>query len=112
MELTYSVYLMKMEREFDMRICEICGKKVTDGMTNDCGDFYVHEGKCFEKYMDKVYGKHKWMELGGGEEDGEGGYYIYSEDCAGGYMGTGIYYTEWEEDDEDDENGKEMCYDI
>ena len=99
MELTYSVYLMKMEREFDMRICEICGKKVIAGMTNDCVDFYVHEGKCFEKYMDKTYGKHKWMELGGGEEDGEGGYYIYSEDCAGGYMGTGIYYTEWEEED-------------
>ena len=86
-----------------MRTCEICGKKVMAGMTNDSGDFYVHEGKCFEKYMDEVYGKHKWMELGGGEEDMYGGYYVCSAEVVGGQQGTGIYYTEWEEDEEDDE---------
>ena len=81
-----------------MRICQTCGKKVTEGMTDEC--YYWHEGKCFESWMDKTYGKHRWMALGNGEEDGCGGYYIYAEDVPGGYMGTGIYYTEWEEEDE------------
>ena len=82
-----------------MRKCAICGKKVTSGMTNECGDFYTHEGKCFEEYMDITYGKNKWMELGNGEEDRYGGYYICASDVIGGYDGTGIFYTEFEEDD-------------
>lgn len=81
------------------RPCEICLKQVNAGMTNDCCDFYVHEGKCFEKYMDNTYGKHKWMALGNGEEDGYGGYYIHMADVVGGFEGTGIYYTEWEEEE-------------
>lgn len=78
------------------RTCAICGKQVNAGMTNDWGTFYCHE-ECFEKYMDSTYGKHKWMSLGNGEEDGYGGYYIASADVAGGYQGTGVFYTEWEE---------------
>ena len=81
------------------RPCAICCKQVNAGMTNNAYDFYVHEGKCFEKHMDETYGKHKWMALGNGEEDGYGGYYIYSADVAGGYDGTGIFYTEWDEDE-------------
>lgn len=81
-----------------MKICEVCGKPITFGcMTNECGDFYIHEGRCFEKYMDKEYGKGKWMGLGNGEEDGCGGYYITTADVVGGYEGTGIFYTEWED---------------
>lgn len=80
------------------RICSVCGKPVTAGMTNADGDFYVHE-ECFEKYMDEAYGKHQWMEI---NDDGEGGYYIYSdESILGGYCGTGIFYTEWEEDEDE-----------
>lgn len=81
-----------------MRECEVCGKKVTAGMTTECGDFYVHE-ECFEEFMDKTYGKGHWMALGNGEEDGYGGYYICTADVAGGYEGTGIFYTEWDEEE-------------
>ena len=80
-----------------MRTCCVCGKKVTKGMTNECGDFYVHE-ECFEKYMDKEFGKHNWMRLGGNEEDEFGGYYVVSADVPGGLQGTGIFYTEWEDE--------------
>lgn len=82
------------------RICEVCHKPITYGcMTDGCGDFYIHEGKCFAKYMDKTYGKHKWMELGNGEEDEYGGYYVVAAAVVGGIQGTGIFYTEYEEDD-------------
>lgn len=82
------------------RICEVCHKPITYGcMTDGCGDFYIHEGKCFAKYMDKTYGKHKWMELGNGEEDEYGGYYVVAATVVGGIQGTGIFYTEYEEDD-------------
>ena len=78
-----------------MRICSTCGKQVTEGMTMDGGEFYAHEGKCFNKYMNKTYGKHKWMALGGTKMDSYGGYYIYAADNEDGFEGTGIYYTEW-----------------
>ena len=35
------------------RPCAICCKQVNAGMTNNDFDFCVHEGKCFEKYMDE-----------------------------------------------------------
>lgn len=83
-----------------MRICETCGKPITWGcMTDGYGDWQTHEGKCFNKYMNKTFGKHRWMKLGNGEEDGEGGYYIATADVAGGYEGTGIFYTEYEEEE-------------
>ena len=87
-----------------MRRCEICGKKVTSGMTDEYGNFYTHDGQCFEKYMDKEYGKHCWMPLGFNEEDEYGGYYIVKADVPGGFDGTGIFYTDWEEDDDDDDD--------
>jgi hypothetical protein len=68
-------------------------------MTMDGGEFYAHEGKCFTKYMNKTYGKHKWMALGNSEQDEYGGYYIYTSDVVGGFEGTGIYYTEYEPDE-------------
>ncbi len=80
------------------RLCTICKKPVTAGMTDDEGSFYAHEGKCFTKYMDETYGIHKWMSLGNDEVDEYGGYYIASADVVGGYQGTGIYWTEWEEE--------------
>lgn len=85
-----------------MRVCATCGKKIIGGcMTDEFGDFYTHEGRCFTKYMDKTYGEHRWMELGGITDDGYGGYYIHTSDVVGGYEGTGIFYTEYEEDDLD-----------
>lgn len=83
-----------------MRVCETCGKVIDHGyMTDGCGDFYTHEGKCFAKYMDKTYGKHKWMEIGNGEEDEYGGYYVVTAAVVGGIQGTGIFYTECEEEE-------------
>lgn len=76
--------------------CIYCKKKITFGyMTDEC-DFITHEGKCFTKMMNKLYGKHKWMQLGNGEEDEFGGYYVATADVVGGIQGTGIYYTELE----------------
>ena len=85
------------------RICEVCGKNLYEGMTDDYGSFYAHEGKCFETYMNQTYGIGQWMSLGNGEEDGLGGYYIHTADVVGGYAGTGIYYTEYYGEDEDEE---------
>ena len=82
-----------------MRICETCGEPIEFGcMTDEYGSFYTHEGDCFTEYMDKTYGKGEWMALGNGEEDGYGGYYIHTADVTGGYEGTGIYYTEYDDD--------------
>ena len=77
--------------------CDVCNKKITYGyMTDESGTFVCHEGKCFHKYMNKMYGKHKWMQLGNGEEDEFGGYYVAAADVVGGIQGTGIFYTERE----------------
>ena len=81
------------------RICDHCGKPVHAGMTDNDGNFYCHE-KCFPDYMDAVYGRGMWMALGNNEEDEYGGYYIITSNVVGGYEGTGIFYTEWEDDDE------------
>ena len=83
-----------------IRCCATCGKPVNEGMTDDYGTFYAHEGKCFEEYMNNTYGKHNWMALGNEEDDGCGGFYIHSADVVGGFEGTGIYYTEWYEEEE------------
>lgn len=86
------------------RTCNHCGKPITFScMTTDDGTLYVHE-ECFEDYMDKEYGKGKWMGLGNGEEHGCGGFYIHTADVIGGFEGTGIYYTEYEE-----ENACSIC---
>lgn len=81
-----------------MRTCEKCGQEITQGFTTDEGDFYCCE-ECFEEYMDSTYGKHRWMEI---NDDGCGGYYISTDDSyVGGYYGTGIYWTEWEDESEE-----------
>lgn len=79
------------------RECVVCKKPVLKGMTD--GDFYCHDGGCFEEYMDSQFGKYRWMALGGDVEDAFGGYYIVADDYNGqGYRGTGIYYTEWDDE--------------
>ena len=84
----------------EMRTCKICGKLVTAGMTDGSGELFLHEAPCFEQYMDKTYGKHCWTKIGGKATDGFGGYYIVKDDNEpAGFRGTGIYYTEWEDDD-------------
>ena len=89
------------------RRCIMCGRPVFAGMTNADGDFYVHGGECFEKYMDSVYGEHQWMMLGDDATDGEGGYYIVTDDDAEeGFSGTGIFYTEWEDDEDGEPDDK------
>lgn len=78
--------------------CDICGKPIKFGyMTDDSGSFCTHEGKCFKKYMNGRFGKHRWMGLGIRANDGENGYYIYADDTSEkGYGATGIFYTELE----------------
>lgn len=88
--------------EDEMTFCNVCGKPVLRGMTTDNGDCHVHED-CFDKYMDDEYGKGKWKgvdELPDYEfpdNDGYGGYYVYLDEN-NEWVGTGIYYTEWEDD--------------
>ena len=80
------------------RVCNICGKPITHGYMSDMfGINCTHEGECFEKFMDKHFGKHKWMELVNGKTDEFGGYYICAANTDKGYEGTGVYYTELEE---------------
>lgn len=80
------------------RICPICGRTVNAGMTDEDWSFFVHDGECFETYMDRQFGKHKWMELGKDATDEFGGYYLLSTDHnEQGFCGSGIYYTEWED---------------
>ena len=76
------------------RICEVCGKPLTAGMTDDLGSFYCCED-CFEKYMDRTYGRNGWRET---EDDGIGGYYEAMGESKWEREGTGIYYTEWEDE--------------
>jgi hypothetical protein len=87
-----------------MKKCDICGKSLSVGMTNDEGDFHVHEGACFEAFMNSRYGKGQWMRLGEAATDEYGGFYIATDDKASkGFVGTGIYCTEWEEDEAEDD---------
>lgn len=82
------------------RKCAICGQPVYSGMTNADGDFYAHEGDCFVQYMNQTYGECQWMPLGGGVTDEEGGYYIATDnESPNGFSGTGVYWTEWDEEE-------------
>lgn len=88
--------------EDEMTFCNVCGKPVLRGMTTDDGDFHIHEN-CFEKYMNNEYGKGKWKgvdelpDYDYSGDDGCGGYYVYLDED-NEWIGTGIYYTEWEDD--------------
>lgn len=63
------------------RICEHCGKPITFGcMTNDYGDFYIHE-ECFEEWMKEKKNGDPW----GCPNEEE------------------IYYTEYTKEDLEDE---------
>lgn len=87
-----------------MRICPVCGEPMFSGMTNDDGDFYVHEN-CFKEFMDNEFGEGNWKSLSDdpdwdGNCDESGGYYIYKEDDSDKWYSTGIYYTEYFDDEE------------
>jgi len=74
----------------EFRVCIVCGKPMTGGMT-DLDSFYCHE-ECFEDAMDMWF-PGAWRAA---EDDGCGGYYEWydARDCD--WCGTGIFYTEWE----------------
>lgn len=83
--------------ESEMTFCNVCGKPVIFGMTDDYyGGCHVHE-ECFDNYMNKTYGKGKWKPTEDGEEDEYGGYYLFLNN-KGEWEGTGIFYTEWDDD--------------
>ncbi len=97
--------------EDEMTFCNVCSKPVFRGMTTYDGDFYTHEN-CFENYMNDKYGKGKWKAIDDfpdydySGDDGYGGYYVYLDE-ENEWIGTGIYYTEWEDDFD-----AEWCYKI
>lgn len=72
-----------------MRACSVCGKVISCGYTDELG-FYSCE-ECFEPYMDREY--EEWKAV---EDDGYGGFYMVKDD-ADEFIGTGIYWTEWED---------------
>lgn len=95
-----------------MRICDFCGQPITFGcMTDGSGDWFVHEGPCFVQWMDKTYGEHSWMVIDDTDyaTDGCDGYYLVAHPNDRGFCGTGIYYTEYEEPDPDDEEDIYPC---
>lgn len=79
------------------RICEHCGKPITFGcMTNDYGDFYIHE-ECFEDWMNAKYGVHHWIITDKGYNIG------YEILVNNDWESIDIYYTEYESEDLEDE---------
>ena len=83
------------------RICQHCGKPMIDGMTDLVG-FYTHEGECFKAEMDSLYGEGMWHPV---DDDGEGGYYVIAPKEQGGESeGTGIFYTSWADEEEEQNN--------
>ena len=88
--------------EDEMTFCDVCGKPVFRGMTTDDGDFHAHEN-CFENYMNDKYGEGKWKAIDEfpdydySGDDGYGGYYVYLDED-NEWIGTGIFYTEWEDE--------------
>lgn len=76
-----------------VRRCKLCGKLVHDGMMNEEG-FYAHED-CFKVLMDRDYGPGNWR--GSKEELEYGGFYAVKEGDS--WMDTGIFYTDFEDDD-------------
>ena len=83
-----------------MKICETCGKPIRCGdgcMQDSDGFFYTHEGECFEEYMDKTYGKGRWMQLGANALVGDGGFYIVTDDeNHSGFDNPNIFCTMYE----------------
>lgn len=88
--------------ENEMTFCDYCNKPVLYGMVGNNECCHVHE-ECFEKYMDKTYGKNKWKPTENGEEEELGSYYLYTIDGNKWYP-TGIFYTEWWDDYDADWN--------
>lgn len=66
-------------------------------MQDGDGFFYTHEGACFEEYMDKTYGKGRWMQLGTNALVGDGGFYLVTDDeNHSGFDDPNIFCTMYE----------------
>lgn len=84
-----------------MAKCIKCGEVLVLGFYDpwDSGSRYICEN-CFEKYMDETYGEGKWNVVPEGEVDELGGYYEYvNENDASDKCGTGIFWTDFYDDD-------------
>lgn len=69
-----SQYKFKNTKKLDslnlnIRICSVCGKPITEGYTNDDGDFYYCSDAEFIRYMDELYGEGKWRPEETGNKD-------------------------------------------
>lgn len=77
--------------DLEIRICSVCGKPITEGYTNNDGDFYYCSDSEFENYMDLTYGEGKWRP----EETGLKNWcYEYLEDDDEWYPQSS-YYTDF-----------------
>ena len=82
-----------------MRTCMACGEPMGCGMTDEGngmgGNFHAHEGECFDKAWADAFGPLRTCCEDG---DGCGGYYMAYDAREGAWYGTGVYYTEWEDE--------------
>lgn len=75
----------------EIRFCDECGKPYDHGFMADGYSWYSCED-CFEKAMNRDFGKGEWR---GTEEEGDcGGFYEYLN-VDDTWEDTGIFYTEW-----------------
>ena len=87
---------MMSEPEWEGRECDVCGKQIFTGFTDDWVDFYCCE-ECFQTYMNREYGEGNWKSTGGEEEGENGGFYAATADGGKTWFDTGAYWTEWED---------------
>lgn len=80
----------------ELRFCDVCGKPMNKGYTDDCADFYNCED-CFPKEMDRYYGNDNWREYKDGYDDCNslGGRYEYFDLETREWEDEPSYYTEW-----------------
>ena len=98
-----------------MRRCARCKEKIYDGFMIENGCFYWDDShsnylceSCFKPYMDETCGVGNWKPTEDGEEDEYGGYYL--EKIDGQWEGTGIFWTEWYDEDDDDEEDDDIDF--
>ena len=81
----------------EFRICDVCGKPMTFGFTNEGNnlgaDFHACED-CFEQRMSDEFGQ--WRKSGSDYEGECGGYYEAYDAREQEWYDTGVYWTQWD----------------
>lgn len=74
-----------------IRVCSICGKPITEGYTNEDGDFYFCSDSEFVDFMNETYGEGRWRP----EETGYEGWCYEVFDEEDGWCPQSSYYTDF-----------------